>query len=243
MTESWYRQVFADFARGYDQECFTQGTSGEVDFFEHELAGDRSARILDLGCGTGRHSVELARRGYQVVGVDLSPGQLARAREKAAEADVGVDFREGDARCLHFSEEFDLVLLVCEAAFPLMETDLDNFRILESSARALRPGGRLILTTLNALHPLGRLARGEQLESDFDPFTLRNRFAFSFTTDSGHPTTVDADERYYLPSEITWLLRQAGMREVEIFGCDLGAFNRDRALDWNDMEMLVLALK
>jgi SAM-dependent methyltransferase len=243
VEDPWYRQVFADFARAYDEQPFTQGTVGEVDFFEREIGGDRSARILDLGCGTGRHAVELARRGYQVVGIDLSPGQLARAREKAADAGVEVDFREGDARYLTFSEEFDLVLLVCEAAFPLMETDLDNYRILEAAARALRPGGRLILTTLNALQPLGQLARGEQMESDFDPLTLRNRFQFSFITDSGEPITVDADERYYLPSEITWLLQQAGVREVEIFGCDLGAFGRGRALDRNDMEMLVVGVK
>lgn len=88
----------------------------------------------------------------------------------------------------------DRSLLVCEAAFPLMETDLDNHRILEGAAEALRPGGRLMLTTLNALQPLGRLDRGEQMEGDRDPLTLRDRFELSFVTDPGQSVTVQADE-------------------------------------------------
>lgn len=243
MNRPWYREFFDDFALGYDQQEFTQGTVGEVDFFESEMGGDRSLRILDLGCGTGRHSVELARRGYQVVGVDLSPAQLRRAREKAAAVGVEVDFREEDARELPFDGEFDLVLIVCEGAFPLMETDAENYQILERAARALRAGGRLILTTLNAFHPLGRLARGEEMEIDFDLATLRSRFSVTIITDSGKESTVEVSERYYLPSEISWLLQQAGLGAVEIYGCDLGAFSKTRPAGWDDLEMLVVAKK
>ena len=64
----WYEALFANYAKSYDQEPFTQGTVGEVDFVERELASDRTRRILDIGCGTGRHAIELARRGYQVTG-------------------------------------------------------------------------------------------------------------------------------------------------------------------------------
>ncbi|MBN1425419.1 methyltransferase domain-containing protein, partial [Candidatus Fermentibacteria bacterium] len=71
----WYEELFTDYAGTYDREVFTQGTLGEVDFIEQELGGDRSKRILDVGCGTGRHAIELARRGYQVTGIDLSESQ------------------------------------------------------------------------------------------------------------------------------------------------------------------------
>ena len=81
----WYEALFANYARKYDAEGFTQGTLGECDFIENEIGGKRSTRILDIGCGTGRHAIELAARGYAVVGVDLSMAQLARARAKAAE--------------------------------------------------------------------------------------------------------------------------------------------------------------
>ncbi len=119
----WYETLFANFAKTYDKECFTQGTVGEVDFVERELGGDRSKRILDIACGTGRHAIELGKRGYHVVGFDLSEGQLRVAREKAAAAGVSVEFQQRDATLPHFHEEFDAALMLCEGAFPLMETD------------------------------------------------------------------------------------------------------------------------
>ena len=75
----WYEELFANYAKKYDRESFVAGTLGECDFIEREIDADRSKRILDVGCGTGRHSIELARRGFSVVGVDLSKAQLARA--------------------------------------------------------------------------------------------------------------------------------------------------------------------
>lgn len=83
----WCKTLFANFAKTYDREVFTQGTLGEVDFVERELGSDRSKRILDIARGTGRYATELVKRGYHVTGFDLSEGQLQLAREKAA-ADV-----------------------------------------------------------------------------------------------------------------------------------------------------------
>ena len=140
MTQ-WYETLFANYGRTYDKECFTQGTVGEVDFVERELEGDRSKRILDIACGTGRHAVELTKRGYQVTGFDLSEGQLRVAQEKAAEAGVTVELQQRDATEPHFNEEFDAALMFCGGAFPLMETDEKNYAILVHAAAALRPGG------------------------------------------------------------------------------------------------------
>ncbi len=86
--QPWYQALFENYAEKYDKECFVQGTVGEVDFIEAEFADDKTKRILDIGCGTGRHSIELARRGWKVTGIDLSESQLARARQKAEEAKV-----------------------------------------------------------------------------------------------------------------------------------------------------------
>ena len=87
----WYRELFSNYARTYDQEEFTKGTKGEVDFLEAELDYDKSKSILDIGCGTGRHAIELAGRGYQVTGIDLSRNQLVRAREKAQGKSVRIN--------------------------------------------------------------------------------------------------------------------------------------------------------
>ncbi|HAE42180.1 MAG TPA: class I SAM-dependent methyltransferase, partial [Clostridiales bacterium] len=83
MARQWYEKIFENYAINYDKEVFTQGTIGECDFIEKELNFDKSLKIIDVGCGTGRHAIELTKRGYSVTGIDLSESQLKRAREKA----------------------------------------------------------------------------------------------------------------------------------------------------------------
>jgi ubiquinone/menaquinone biosynthesis C-methylase UbiE len=78
----WYEKLFENYSQKYDDEVFTQGTLGECDFIEKELNFDKSLYMIDIGCGTGRHSIELTKRGYSIIGIDLSEGQLRRAREK-----------------------------------------------------------------------------------------------------------------------------------------------------------------
>ncbi len=249
--KQWYESLFENFAKTYDQESFTQGTTGEVQFLEQEINCDKSVRILDLGCGTGRHSIELAKRGYRVVGVDLSPSQLERARAKAAEPGAQILFQQGDARSLAFSREFDLVIMLCEGAFPLMETDEMNFQILQNAAKALKPGGKLIFTTLNGLFPLfhsvkdfvnaaDKEGKTVQQTSTFDLMTFRDRSIVYVKDDSGNSKELHCNERYYVPSEITWLLKSLGFETVDIFGAKLGAFSRNDRLTPEDFEMLVV---
>src|SRR3989339_1941512 len=152
--KQWYELLFENYAQKYDKECFVQGTAGECDFIEKEIAYDKSLKIIDIGCGTGRHSIELTKRGYQITGIDLSESQLKRAKEKAGEQGLQIVFERHDARTLPFKGEFDLALMLCEGAFPLMETDEMNFEILKNATKVLKNNGKLIFTTLNGLFPL-----------------------------------------------------------------------------------------
>ena len=154
IMRQWYEKLFTNYSHKYDREVFTQGTLGEADFIEQEISFDKSMQILDVGCGTGRHSIELAKRGYCVTGIDLSINQLDRAKEKAKEAGVNVEFMQKDARDFNFNGRFNLAIMICEGAFPLMETDEMNFRILKNVSNSLAPKGKLIFTTLNGLFPL-----------------------------------------------------------------------------------------
>lgn len=252
MEKQWYETLFVNYARTYDTESFTQGTVGEVDFLEKELAHDRSRVILDIGCGTGRHAVELARRGYTVTGVDLSESQLARAREKAREAGVDVTLLLRDAAALEFDAGFDFALMVCEGAFPLQETDEKNFAVLRCAARALRPGGKLVMTTLNALFPLyhavkdflNQAAVSSRVEDlSFDLLTFRETCTIQVPDDDGLTRTIRCNERYHTPPEIAWLLKTAGFARVSLHGCRLGAFSRSDPLTPDDFEILAVAEK
>ena len=248
--KQWYETLFENYAKTYDKESFTQGTLQEVDFIEQEIDFDRSKRLLDIGCGTGRHAIELAKRGYIVTGVDLSGSQLKRAKEKAKEAGVVVRFEQGDARRLQFQNEFDAALILCEGGFPLMETDEMNFAILQGATRALKPGGILILTTLNVLFPLAHsieefmnssTVEGTSGGHSFDVMTFRDTSTFEVVDDDGNKRELHCNERYYAPSEISWMLKSLGCTQIDIFGCQVGNFNRMQKVTPNDFEMLVVA--
>ncbi|MGF1487229.1 MAG: class I SAM-dependent methyltransferase [Prochloraceae cyanobacterium] len=252
--KQWYEELFENYAIKYDREKFTVGTIGECDFIEQEINYDRNIKILDLGCGTGRHSIELAKRGYQVVGIDLSASLLKRAKQKALEQNLDIDFQKHDARKISFCEEFDLVIMICEGAFPLMETDEMNFQILQNVANALKSNGKLIFTTLNGLFPLFHSVK-DFLNSDpkegnatydnhsFDLMTFRDFGTISIQDDLGNIKELECNERYYVPSEITWLLKTLNFKNIDIFGAKLGAFSRSDRLSTEDYEMLVIANK
>lgn len=250
--QPWYEALFQNYAEKYDKECYVQGTEGEVDFIEAEFGHDKSKRILDIGCGTGRHSIELARRGWTVTGIDLSESQLAGARRKAEAAGVEVEFLRRDARDVAFGEPFGGAIMICEGGFSLMETDEENEAILGCASAAIAEGGKLILTTLNALFPLFHDVQKFINENEvttatdcagFDLMTFRQNSTMTFTDDSGNEKTITCTERFYTPAEMTKMLKQVGFAKVAIHGCKLGAYSREHALTPDDFEMLVIGRK
>jgi SAM-dependent methyltransferase len=245
----WYEELFKNYANKYENESFTTGTIGEVDFIEHEIQHNKTLKILDIGCGTGRHSIELAKRGYDVTGIDLSESMLAKARLNAADQNVKVNFMLGDARNLPFENNFELAIMICEGGFPLMETDELNFMILQSARKAIKEGGKLIFTTLNGLFPLFNSVQefinqnstgGINKANSFDLMTFRDYNEYEIVNDSGETLLLKCNERYYVPSEITWLLKSVGFKNIEILGCEIGKWQPKRELTSSDYEMLVI---
>jgi SAM-dependent methyltransferase len=248
----WYEELFTNYAVTYDTECFTAGTVGEVDFLEKEFDYDQTKSILDIGCGTGRHAIELARRGYSVTGIDLSACQLERAEQKAKETGVHLNLLQLNACILPFKNQFNCEIMLCEGGFSLQETDALNFKILEGAERALRSPGKFVFSALNALFPLYHNLNNffnaepgitETRECTFDPMTFRNRSKLVITDDDGVRKELEADERYYAPSEISWYLASLRFKRSSIYGCRLGKFSRDHTLTTDDLEMLVIAEK
>ncbi len=251
MAEPWYVSLFKNYGRHYDAESFTQGTLGECDFIEQELGYDKSLTILDVGCGTGRHSIELTRRGYRVTGIDLSEAQLRRAREKAESEKLDITFLQADARNLDFEACFDVAIMLCEGGFCLMESDQENEAILNSIAKALKDDALFIFTALNGLFPLthsltefyGNVddAGSACLENHFNAMSMRDSNTTTFTDDDMIEHSVSSTERFYIPAEIQSMLKKLGFSSIECFGATLGAFSREKVLSSNDFEMLVVA--
>jgi len=251
--KKWYESLFENYGKNYDNEIYTKGTVGECDFIEKEINYNKSLKIIDIGCGTGRHSIELTKRGYNVLGIDLSDSQLERAMEKTKAQSLQIDFQKHDARKLPFKDDFDVAIMLCEGGFSLMETDEMNFEILRNVTKSLKDSGKLIFTTLNGLFPLYHSVEKKISKSitdagnatyksnTFNLMTFREYNTTAVEDDFGNKKELECNERFYVPSEITWLLKTLGFKKIDIYGAKLGAFSRNDELTTEDFEMLVIA--
>src|SRR6056297_585729 len=237
MCSKWYEDLYEDYGKSYEEEAFVKGTKGEVDFLEKELDFNKDKNILDIGCGTGRHSIELNKRGYEVTAIDLSESMIEQAKNKMKKKDLDVNFRVKNALELDYKKEFDLSIILCEGAFSLMENDDKDYKILKNAYNALKDKGKLILTVPNAYKPIN------EENENLDLTTLRENFILEIEDDNGKEKNIKAKQRYYLPSEISWRLKNIGFNEVDIYGCELGNFDRNRKVNKKDMEFLVIAKK
>jgi SAM-dependent methyltransferase len=243
MSSNSWETFFAAHASAYDDNVFTKNTRHEVDFLLQALQVPAGARILDVGCGTGRHSVELARRGYHPTGLDLSPAMLARARAKAGVAGVHVNWVCSDAADFSFQTPFDAAICLCEGAFGLLKGGDDAIRqplaILSHISGSLKPGATVLFTVLNGLWMIRRHKQEDVEQDHFNPLTLAQ------TSDvipaEGHPP-VRATERAFVPTELVLLFRLAGLTVLNIWGGTAGNWGH-RKIDLDEIEIMVVARK
>lgn len=145
-SEGWARGFYAGhFVELWLAATSEEQTRAEVDFLENELNLGEGARILDLACGSGRHSIELAERGFGTTGVDLSSEFLAVARTAATERQVRVQWEERSMQDLPWEAEFDGAFCLGNSLGGLDASGVSTF--LRSVARVLVPGGRFVLDT------------------------------------------------------------------------------------------------
>ncbi len=146
---AWFESFFGeDYFEIYREMLPEERTIAEVDGIVSLLGLEAGARILDLACGHGRHAIQLAKRGFEVTGYDLSEVFLERARADAEAQGASVRWIRGDMRELLFDGEFDAAVNVF-TAFGYFEDPEDDERTLRGIRAALRPGGRFLLETLH----------------------------------------------------------------------------------------------
>ena len=230
----WFEDLAEHMGEAYLRYSFTKGTRQEVDFLETALSLRSDARILDVGCGPGRHANEFARRGYTVHGIDISERFIDVAR---ASAEPGATFEVRDARSLPFVDEFDAVVCLCQGAFGLMIEDDGDENVLRSITRALRPGGVLALSAFNAYF----VAR-HQTDSDFDVARGVNHEVTDIRSPEGAIKQVDLWTGCYTPRELRLLAARVGLEVTAIHGVEPGKYS-DSAPSLECPEHLVIALK
>lgn len=197
----------------------------EGDFIVDSLRLPRASVVLDLGCGQGELSIELTRRGYSVVGYDLSVYQLAMAGDNAQNAGQKINFLQGDMREMAFDTMFDGILC-WDTTFGYFEEE-KNLEVLHRIKKALKPGGRLLLDILNRdfvgqQAPYNHWFEGDGCvcmdDMNMDWITNRLRVKRSIILDDGRSKEVQYSIRLYSLSEIGRLLHDVGFRVALVSG-------------------------
>ncbi|MFM9133081.1 MAG: class I SAM-dependent methyltransferase [Actinomycetota bacterium] len=212
----WFEPIAEHLGGAYLRYSFTKGTVQEVDAIIGILGLVPGMRILDVGCGPGRHSHELARRGFTVHGVDISSRFIDLAR---AGAPPHATFERMDARQMPFDGEFDAVVCLCQGAFGLMTAGGEDETVLAGIARALRPGGRLALSAFSAYFSVRY-----HDEAVFDADTGVSHEVTEVRDESGAPRTVDLWTGCYTPRELRLLSATTGLQVDAIHSVDPGAY-------------------
>lgn len=239
-----WQKFFKYEADQYDNEPFTQATKEEVEFLIEQFRLPQGASILDMGCGTGRHSVPLAQHGFAVTGVDLSDHMLEKARARAAAANTHVTLIQCDATTFRSEPVFDAAIGLCEGAMGLLGQE-DNpierdLTVLKNINAALTPNGQLIVNALNVF----RVARkvGNDAEADtFDVMSQTTLNTVVFETPEG-PVEIPCRERMYTPTEFTLMLRAAGFTVEHVWGGTAGNWRRG-PMDLDEYEIMAVARK
>lgn len=145
---NWWQTLFdKKYLDTYLDYLTPEKTKQEVDFIEQKVNLKSADKILDLACGHGRHAIELARRGYKVVGLDYSEPFISKARHDAKKAGVEVKFLQGDMKNLPFKQEFDVVITVF-TTFGYFN-DEQNQKVLYEINKALKPGGKFLIDVIS----------------------------------------------------------------------------------------------
>jgi 2-polyprenyl-3-methyl-5-hydroxy-6-metoxy-1,4-benzoquinol methylase len=221
---AWYERAFDEsYLECYEQ--FEQEPVWLMDcaFLEKQLELEAGEAVLDLCCGAGRHSLELARRGYRLTGLDVSPTMIEVAKSRSAEQGAEVNWIRQDAKEMDFTEEFDAVFNYltsfghCDHA--------GNTRIIANVFRSLRPGGRFLLEMINMIWLLSNFVPTERRV--YEGFTYVERRRYDWRT--GRITTrrekavagespqilEPFDVQAYLPFEVIRMLEEAGFEAID----------------------------
>jgi len=215
-VDHWFEPVAEHLGAAYLRYSFTKGSAQEVEFVVEQLGLRPGIRVLDVGCGPGRHAYLLAERGILVHGIDISGRFVALARDGAPQ---GATFERLDARAMDFDSEFDAAICLCQGAFGLMTAAGDDLTVLASITTALRPGGRLALSAFSAYFVMKHWEGAE-----FDAATGVNRERTEIRNEHGEVATAELWTGCYTPRELRMMCDACGLGVDSINSVEPGAY-------------------
>ncbi|MEN6547003.1 MAG: class I SAM-dependent methyltransferase [Armatimonadia bacterium] len=217
----------------------------EVDRIVAATGISPGAAVLDLCCGPGRHSLELARRGFRVTGVDRTACYLEQAREQAAGEGLDVEFVEADMREFSRDTCFDAAINMF-SSFGYFEDPADDRRVVDNLWTSLRPGGKLLIDTMGK-EVLARLFTPSDWQRSGDVICLSERtIERDWTWIRNHQIFLRGDERrefemdhrLYSAAELKALLADCGFHDIACHGSLDGA-----PYDQDAKRLIMLAVK
>ena len=218
MTPHWFEPLADHMGEAYLRYSFTKGTAQEVEFLVGALGLGPGMRVLDVGCGPGRHAHALARRGIEVHGVDIS----ARFVELAtANAPPLATFERLDATAMSFHAEFDAAVSLCQGAFGLVGPGPDE-EVLAGMARAVRPGGRVAVSAFSSYFSVRY-----QTGASFDAATATATEQTEVKNADGAPLAAELHTTCYTPRELRLLADRVGLVGATVWSVEPGAYRRD----------------
>jgi len=230
----WFEPLAEHMGSAYLRYSFTKGTDQEVGFIVEALGLTPGMRVLDVGCGPGRHAHALAGRGIAVHGIDISKRFVELATEQAP---PGATFERLDARAMRFETEFDAAICLCQGAFGLMTADGQDLAVLQGIVRALRPGGRLALSAFSSYFVLKHWNG-----ADFDADSGVNHERTQVLDEAGVAIEADLWTGCYTPRELRLLCAAAGLGVDRISSVEPGAYGFAEP-DLDTPEYLLLATR
>lgn len=232
---NWYEKWFGkDYMLVYPHRNIAEAIT-QIDFLLKNVPISKNAKILDLCCGCGRHSIELKKLGYDVVSADLSSDLLNIAKESAYDNNIDLKIVRCDMREIPFSNQFDLVIQFF-TSFGYFESDEDNQKVLNSISKALKSNGKFLIDYMNPDYVVDNLINKDEKDISegihitqerwIDEQRCRINKKITLIKD-GKEKNYEESVRLYSHEEMKYMLNKAGLQLSETYGDFLGTkFNK-----------------